>query len=88
MPLPVAYISANGAAERVLTDADKSEIISDAKNTITVDVDMDGSESEYETESVSIQEFVTNITQEMNKLKTVTIAPEPITDEELGALFV
>ena len=59
-----------------------------AKNTSTVDVDMDGYESEYETESVSIQEFVTNITQEMNKIKTVTIAPEPITDEELGALFV
>ena len=88
MPLPVAYISVNGAAERVLTDADKSEIISDAKNTITVDVDMDGSESEYETESVSIQEFVTSITQEVNKIKTVTVAPEPITDEELGALFV
>lgn len=83
MPLPVAYLSVNGAEVRVLTDAD---MYSAAEN-INVSVDWDGSESEFEEGSVTIQEFVTKINNEINDIKTTVISPDSITDEEIGSLF-
>lgn len=83
MPLPVAYLSVNGADVRVLTDAD----IYSAAETINVNVDWDGSESDFDGEPVTIQEFVTKINNEINGIKTTIISPDSITNEEIENLF-